>query len=78
VATVRSLLRDRVALQVRSVDRLLLHAYMPRLMSEGLRRSDRAVASGNEIPVVRFQRSESKEEIARPYFERAERDASAW
>ena len=36
MATIRSLLRDRVTLQVRSVDRLFLHAYVPRLMSEGL------------------------------------------
>ena len=36
MATIRSLLRDRVTLQVRSVDRIFLQAYVPRLMSEGL------------------------------------------
>ncbi len=36
MATIRSLLRDRVTLQVRSVDRLFLQAYVPKLMSEGL------------------------------------------
>ena len=36
MATIRSLLRDRVTLQVRSVDRVFLQGYVPRLMSEGL------------------------------------------
>jgi hypothetical protein len=36
VATIRSLLRDRVTLRVRSVDRIFLHGYVPRLMSEGM------------------------------------------
>lgn len=36
MATVRSLLRDHVSLQVRSVDRLFLHGYVPKLMSEGM------------------------------------------
>src|SRR5712691_1119667 len=31
-------------------------------------------ASRDQIPVVRFQRRESKEEVARPYFEQAERE----
>jgi hypothetical protein len=35
VATIRSLLRDRVRLQLRSVDRVFLHAHVPKLMSEG-------------------------------------------
>ncbi len=98
-STVRSLLRDRVTLQVRSVDRLFLQAYVPKLMSEGLLirflldrgfaipspallgkigagyvRAIERFASRNEVPVVRFQRRESKEEVARPYFERAERE----
>jgi hypothetical protein len=34
VATIRSLLRDRVSLRVRSVDRIYLQAYVPRLMSQ--------------------------------------------
>ena len=87
MATIRSLLRDRVTLQVRSVDRLFLQAYVPKLMSEGLlirflldrgfsipspallgkigQRYVRAIerfASRNRIPVVHFQRRESKEE----------------
>jgi hypothetical protein len=33
VATIASLLRDRVTLRVRSVDRLFLQAYVPRLMT---------------------------------------------
>jgi hypothetical protein len=99
VATIRSLLRDRVTLQVRSVDRLFLQAYVPKLMSEGLLirflldrgfpipspallgkigagyvRAIERFASRNQIPVVRFGRRESKEEVARPYFEQAERE----
>ncbi len=99
MATIRSLLRDRVTLRVRSVDRIYLQAYVPRLMSEGLLirflldrgftipspallgrigagyvRAIERFASRNQIPVVRFQRRESKEELARPYFERAERE----
>ena len=99
MATIRSLLRDRVTLQVRSVDRLFLQAYVPKLMSEGLLirflldrgfpipspallgkigagyvRAIERFASRNQIPVVHFQRRESKEEIARPYFEQAERE----
>lgn len=35
MATIRSLLRDRVRLQLRSVDRVFLHGYVPKLMSEG-------------------------------------------
>ena len=36
MATIASLLADRVTLQVRSVDRLFLQGYVPKLMSEGL------------------------------------------
>lgn len=99
MATIRSLLRDRVTLQLRAVDRVFLQAYVPKLMSEGLLirflldrgftipspallgkigagyvRAIERFAAGNEIPVVGFQRRESKEEIARPYFEQAERE----
>jgi hypothetical protein len=35
VATISSLLADHVSLQVRSVDRLFLQGYVPRLMCEG-------------------------------------------
>ena len=36
MATIRSLLSDHVSLQVRSVDRLFLQGYVPKLMSDGL------------------------------------------
>lgn len=99
MATIASLLRDRVTLQLRSVDRLFVQAYVPRLMSEGLLirflldrgftipspallgRIGRSYAAAierfakdDEVPLVRFQRRESKEEAARPYFEQAERE----
>ena len=35
VATISSLLRDHVTLQVRSVDRLFLQGYVPRLQTQG-------------------------------------------
>jgi hypothetical protein len=99
MATIASLLADRVTLRVRSVDRLFLQGYVPRLMCEGqvvrflldrgcpipspalLGRIGRAYvkeierfAADNEIPLVRFGKRESKEDVARPYFERAERE----
>lgn len=106
MATIASLLREHVTLQVRSVDRLFLQGYVPKLMCEGQVVSfllDKAARLGNgsvripspallgkigrryververfaadhEIPVVRFRKGESKEDAARPYFERAERD----
>src|SRR5712691_1362891 len=43
-------------------------------MSEGYVRAIERFASRNQISVVRFQRRESKEEVARPYFEQAERE----
>ncbi len=100
VATIASLLRDHVTLQVRSVDRLFLQAYVPKLMTSFqvvrflldrgnpipspalLGKIGRAYiaaidrfAEDNEIPVVRFAKGESKEQIARGYFRAAERDA---
>jgi hypothetical protein len=99
VATIASLLRDHVTLRVRSVDRLFLQAYVPRLMTSFqvvrflldrgypipspalLGRIGRAYvaaidrfAEDNEIPVVRFAKGESKEQIARRYFQIAERE----
>jgi hypothetical protein len=99
VATIRSLLRDRVTLQVRSVDRIFLQAYVPKLMCEGLLirflldrgfsipspallgkigsayvRAIERFAAQDGIPVIRFERRQSKEELARPYFEAAERE----
>jgi hypothetical protein len=99
VATIRSLLRDRVTLQVRSVDRIYLRAYVPKLMSDGMlvrflldrgamipspallgkigSRYQAAIerfAARNGVPIVRFRRGESKEEVARPYLEAAARE----
>jgi hypothetical protein len=97
MATIASLLRDHVTLQVRSVDRLFLQGYVPKLMTQGqvirflldqgnpipspalLGKIGRAYvaeierfAHEGDIPVVRFRKGERKEEIARPYLERAE------
>lgn len=99
MATIRSLLRDRVSLRVRSVDRIYLQAYVPRLMSEGLlirflldrgatipspallgqigARYVEAIerfAERNTIPIIRFGRGESKEELARPFLAAAARE----
>lgn len=100
MATITSLLRDHVTLQVRSVDRVLLAGYVPKLQVPGqlvrfmlgraggnipspaiLGRIGRAYveaidrfALDHEIPVVRFARRERKEDVARTYFERAERE----
>jgi len=99
VATITSLLRDRVTLRVRSVDRLFLQAYVPKLMTAHqvvrfmldrgftipspalLAKQGRAYvaaieqfAAEHEVPVVRFAKGESKEQLARPYLERAERE----
>jgi hypothetical protein len=99
VATIASLLRERVTLQVRSVDRIFLAANMPRLQSEGLLvrflldrgysipspavlgklgssyvRAIERFARMHKVPVVHFKRGESKEQVARRYMHKAERD----
>jgi hypothetical protein len=99
VATIASLLRDRVTLRVRSVDRLFLQAYVPKLMTAHqvvrflldrgfsipspalLARQGRAYvaaidrfAEAHRVPVVHFARGERKEDVARPYLLRAERE----
>jgi len=99
VATISSLLADHVTLGVRSVDRLFLQGYVPRLMTQGqvirflldrgfpisspavLGKIGRAFVDAIDrfrleqgIPIVRFKKGEVKEEIAREYFKRAERD----
>jgi hypothetical protein len=99
VATIASLLRDHVTLRVRSVDRLFLQAYVPRLMTQFqvvrflldrgnpipspalLGKIGRAYvaaidryAERHRIPVLRFGKGESKEQIARHYFRAAERE----
>jgi hypothetical protein len=100
VATIASLLRDHVTLRVRSVDRLFLQAYVPKLMTSFqvvrflldrgfpipspalLGKIGRAYvaavdrfAERNGIPVLRFAKGESKEQIARHYFRAAERES---
>jgi hypothetical protein len=99
VATIASLLREQVTLRVRSVDRIFLQGYVPKLMTQGqvirflldrgnpipspalLGKIGRAYveainrfARERSIPVVRFKRGESKEGLARRYFQRAERE----
>jgi hypothetical protein len=99
MATIESLLADHVTLQVRSVDRIFLQGYVPRLMTQGLlirflldrgnpipspallgkigRTYVAAIerfAEEHEIPIVGFRKGESKEEVAKPYLERAERE----
>ncbi|MCA1681560.1 MAG: hypothetical protein LC777_22765, partial [Actinobacteria bacterium] len=99
MATISSLLADHVTLQVRSVERLFLQGYVPRLMCEGqvirflldrgypipspamLGRIGRAYvaeidrfALEGDIPVVRFKKGDSKEQLARRYFDQAESD----
>ena len=100
MATIASLLADHVTLQVRSVDRLFLAGYVPKLqcadqlvgflnaraggtipspailgrVGRGYLAAVDQFALTNELPVVRFKRHERKEDIARSYFQRAERD----
>jgi hypothetical protein len=99
VATIASLLRAHVTLRVRSVDRLFLQAYVPKLMTSFqvvrflldrgnpipspalLGKLTRAYveaidafAERHAVPVLRFGKGESKELIARRYFQVAERE----
>jgi hypothetical protein len=99
VATISSLLADHVTLRVRSVDRLFLQGYVPRLMTQGqlirflldrgfpipspavLGKIGRGYAKAidrfrleHDVPVVRFKKGDCKEDIARGYLQRAERD----
>ncbi|MGZ6670199.1 MAG: hypothetical protein ACXVH3_36690 [Solirubrobacteraceae bacterium] len=99
MATIESLLRDRVSLQVRSVDRIFLAGYVPKLQSEGLvvrflldrgfpipspaalgkisQRYVRAIerfAAKHNVPVVHFKKGEVKEQTARRYLRKAERE----
>ena len=99
MATISSLLADRVTLQVRSVDRLFFQGYVPRLQTkfqvsrfvldrgfpipspavlgrigrEYMRAVENFIVE-REIPVVRFQKGDVKEDIARQYFKAAERE----
>jgi hypothetical protein len=98
MATIASLLAEHVRLRVRSVDRIFLHGYVPRLQTQGLvvrflldqgfpipspallgrigRRYVDAIdrfARNRAIPVVRFKKDDCKEDVARKYFQAAER-----
>ena len=99
MATISSLLADHVTLRVRSVDRLFLQGYVPRLMTQGqvirflldrgfpipspalLGKIGRGYVQAidrfrleHDVPIVHFKKGDVKEEIAREYFKRAERD----
>ncbi len=100
MATISSLLAEHVALRVRSVDRIFLAGYLPRLQCDGqlvrflneraggtipspaiLGKIGRAYVEGinrfvkaREIPVVRFAKSDVKEDVARRHMHAAERE----
>lgn len=99
MATISSLLADHVTLRVRSVDRLFLQGYVPRLMTQGqvirflldrgfpipspalLGKIGRAYVQAidrfrleQDVPIVHFKKGDVKEDIAREYFKRAERE----
>src|SRR5206468_8427655 len=94
-----TLLRDRVTLKCRSLDRIFLQGYVPKLQSVGqvctfLRwqrgfpipssaafgkigeqyvKAVREFAKRHGIQIVRFEKRQIKEEVARPYLEAAAR-----
>lgn len=94
------LLRNRVTLKCRSLDRIFLQAYVPKLQCVGQvctflrwQRGFRipssaafgrigkeyvklvhAFAEEHGIPVIQFEKGQTKEEVARPYIEAAARD----
>ena len=99
MATIASVLRERVTLAVRSVDRIFVAGFVPRLQCEGqvvrflldrgypipspaalgkigqaYTRAIERFAAKQQIPVVRFAKGASKEEVARPYLRAAERE----
>ena len=100
MADYATLLRDHVTLKCRSIDRILLQAFVPKLQTAGyvcrfLRwqrgfkipssaafgkigeayiKRIRHFAKANNIPVVRFEKGQNKEKLARPYFEAAARE----
>ncbi len=96
-----TLLRDHVTLKCRSIDRIFLQAYVPKLQSVGqvcifLRwqtevqefrprpafgkigeeyvKAIYKFAERHRIPVVRFEKGQDKEALARPYLEAAARE----
>jgi hypothetical protein len=92
-----TLLRDHVTLTCRSIDRIFLQAYVPKLQTvgwvctflhwqRGFRIPSSAAfgklgqsyvsevhrfAAEHDIPIVRFAKGDCKEEVARPYLDRA-------
>ncbi len=94
-----TLLRDHVILKCRSIDRIFLQGYVPKLQSVGyvcsfLRwqrkykipssaafgkigdafvKAIHKFAKDHAIPVVKFEKGQNKEEVARPYIEAAAR-----
>src|SRR6266516_8184306 len=99
MADYTTLLRDHVTLKCRSIDRIFVQAYVPKLQSVGqvctfLRwqrgfpipssaafgkigeqyvKAVHEFAKQQQIPVVRFEKGQNKEEAARPYLEAAAR-----
>jgi len=95
-----TLLRDRLTLKCRSIDRIFLQAYVPKLQSVGQvciflrwRRKFKVPSSAafgkigeayvqaihefakaHDIPVVRFEKRQNKEKVARPFLEAAARE----
>lgn len=95
-----TLLRDRITLKCRSIDRIFLQAYVPKLQTVGqvctfLRWQRRfpipssaafgkigdayveaiyAYAKAHNIAVVRFEKGQDKEKMARPFLELAARE----
>ena len=92
-----TLLRDRVTLKCRSIDRIFLQAYVPKLQSvgqvciflrwrrkfqipssaafgkigEAYAQAIHEFAKARGIPVVRFEKGQNKEKVARPFLEAA-------
>jgi hypothetical protein len=99
VADYATLLRDHVTLKVRSIDRIFLQAYVPKLQTVGqvctfLRwqrgfripssaafgkigeqyvKEIQSFAESRRIPLVHFEKGESKEERVRPFLQQAAR-----
>jgi hypothetical protein len=103
VADYATLLRDHVTLKVRSLDRIFLQAYVPKLQSVGqvctfLRwqrgfhipssaafgklgeqyvKDIQNFAESHRVPLVHFEKGESKEERVRPLLQQAAREGGA-
>jgi hypothetical protein len=102
MADYATLLRDHVTLQYRSIDRIFLQAYVPKLQSVGqvctfLRwqrkfkipssaafgqigdayvRAVHRFAEQHQIPVVKFEKGQKKEDVAQPYLAAAAREGN--